>query len=141
MKNHFPRMTTQILMIGTIFLVCSLAMASAFAQTGTPAKPPAKPNASGQAASSAKTAKAATKVPAAKLIDLNSATPDQLKTLPGISDVYAQKIVDGRPYRVKTDLVRKNLVPQATYDKISGMVIAKQATAVKPKAASKTPAK
>jgi competence protein ComEA len=137
MKNHFPRLSTQILMIGTILLVCSLAMASAFAQSGTPAKP----NASGQAASSAKTTKAATKVPAAKLIDLNSATPDQLKTLPGISDVYAQKIVDGRPYRVKTELVRKNVVPQATYDKISGMVIAKQATAVKPKAAGKTPAK
>jgi DNA uptake protein ComE-like DNA-binding protein len=136
MKNHFPRLTTQIPMIGTIFLVC-LAIASSLAQTGAPAKP----NTSGQAASSAKTAKAAPKVPAAKLIDLNSATPDQLKTLPGISDVYAQKIVDGRPYRVKTDLVRENVVPQATYDKIAGMVIAKQATAVKPKAASKTPAK
>jgi competence protein ComEA len=141
MKNHFPKLSTQIPMIGIILLVCSLAMGSAFAQTGTSAKTTAKPNTSGQAASSAKPAKAATKVPAAKLIDLNSATPDQLKTLPGISDVYAQKIVDGRPYRVKTDLVRKNVVPQATYDKIAGMVIAKQATAVKPKAASKTPAK
>ena len=131
MKVPFPKLSMWVLTIGAVVLMCSGPIAPSFAQTGTATKP----NTSGQAASSAKT-KPATKVPAAKLIDINSATPDKLKTLREISDAYAQKIVDGRPYRAKTDLVRKNVIPQATYDKISSMVIAKQAKAIKPKPAS-----
>ena len=59
-------------------------------------------------------------------MDINSASPQQLMALPGVGDVYSKKIVAGRPYANKTQLLSRGILPKATYEKIQSMVIAKQ---------------
>ncbi|MCZ2147692.1 MAG: helix-hairpin-helix domain-containing protein [Bryobacterales bacterium] len=59
-------------------------------------------------------------------LDINSASVDQLACLPGIGKAYSKKIADGRPYRAKNELAQKNILPEATYNRIKDVIIAKQ---------------
>ncbi len=95
----------------------SLAAAGAMAQPATqPATRPATPPA----------AAPASPAPAAALIDINSATEAELRTLPGIGEARATAIIRGRPYRGKDELTRKNIIPQGVYDSIQARIVARQ---------------
>lgn len=95
--------------------------------------------AGGKAAQTSKPASSATS-PSEKL-DINSATKDQLEALLGIGSADSQKIIDGRPYHSKRDLLTRKIVPQKTYDGIQDKIIAHRATAAKSKSSASTPPK
>ena len=64
--------------------------------------------------------------PKVELLDINSASAEELDALPGIGKAYSAAIIKGRPYKGKDELVQKNIVPQKTYDGIKDKIIAKQ---------------
>jgi len=96
--------STLLLAVATMFLNTMPAIAL---QSAPAVKAPADASSTGQ-------------------LDINSASKDQLMALPGVGTAYGQKIIDGRPYASKNQLRSRNIIPQSVYQKISGMIIAKQ---------------
>jgi len=100
----FNRLTSSLLVLASSVLFAALPAVAQQSKSGTP------PSSSASMG----------------LVDLNTATLAQLKALPGVGDTYASKIIAGRPYANKSQLKSKNIVPLATYNKISKLVVAGQ---------------
>ncbi len=110
-------------------LLLSLALPLAMAQT-------AAKSTKDNPATASKTAKSST-----DKLDINTASKEQLEALPGIGATYSQKIIDGRPYKAKNELVSKKIIPKATYEKIKDMIVAHQVTAGKTEKSSTSSSK
>jgi competence protein ComEA len=113
------------LLVAVAFAAGLIGAPAAWAQST--AAPPAKaPDAKAAGKDAKKAADDMKKASKAEPVDINTASVDELQKVPGIGDAYSRKIVDGRPYARKDDLVKKKIMPESVYNKIKDHVVAKQ---------------
>jgi len=123
------KITKKLLLVTALFGL--LSMFSFGQEASTTTKTTTKKETKSTTATDKKAAKA-------NLVDINSATKDELVALPGIGDTYAQKIIDERPYTSKAQLVSKKVLPKATYDQVKTQIVAKHAAGEKTVKSSKS---
>jgi competence protein ComEA len=113
-----------------VLFMFSLFAATSYAQGGA--------TGSKDATATKKSADSTTKTKKSALVDINAASKEELSALPGIGDAYSQKIIDGRPYNSKRDLLTRKILPQATYDQVSAKIIAHHAASTGEKKTKKS---
>jgi DNA uptake protein ComE-like DNA-binding protein len=125
---------TSSLVLGAFLVALAAPMALAQSTPTMPAKPAAEKSTKARSAPShAGMHKATVRMETTKkeMVDLNSASKEELMKLPGMTDAWAEKIISDRPYKTKLDVLHKKVVPAAEYHKIRGLVIAKEAASEK----------
>jgi competence protein ComEA len=108
--------------LGAIGLSLVLAL-PALAQTASPSKSPAAPAAHAPSATANAPAKSQ---PAGELLDINSASAEELDKLPGVGAARAKAIIEHRPYNGKDDLINRKIIPSNVYAQIKDKIIARQ---------------
>ncbi len=114
------------LCLAAVALVASLSFAQGTPAASTPAATTPAAAAAAPAKTTTKTTTKKTTMKAADMVDINSASKEDLMKLPGVGDATADKIIAGRPYTSKAQLSAKGIVTKAQYAKIRSMVVAKQ---------------